>query len=348
MDVSDLQLYINKKTLYDIRSKGGENELRALYIELFTKELEKNDPSKIKFKHHKCRTPLKCDAWNKTIKVVAAFLKRNKMTHTINTLKTELGFFPHSTGFKSGKDLDKYFMLLSDLSINKEKSENSQSDLLQENKSKKSTKSNVSIEVHVSQDVAHVFQDVIHDSQDIAHVSQDVIYDSQDVSHVFQDVAHVSQDVTHVSQDVAHVFQDVAHDSDSIHEVKQLKAPKLTLIHTFDSGDVSSFNDDTLPFFSSNDSNKGIRESEEVLVNTVETIPSLEIKEDKEPTFDAIISFIEDGSPTVSIDICDIATVFRSPPKAKNYERPSLNYPTKKYADGSKITGKKNLYRFLD
>ena len=105
----DFQIFLNKKTVFDIREKGGENVLHAIFLENLSKEFYLQDKNKNKLISSVKQKEFDGYTWHKSLKVSLAVLKRYKMFHTISTIESEFGLLPHRTGFRNGKQLDKYF-----------------------------------------------------------------------------------------------------------------------------------------------------------------------------------------------------------------------------------------------
>ena len=105
----DSQVFLNKKTVFDIREKGGENVLHAIFLENLSKEFYSQDKNKNSLISSLKQSEFDVYTWYKALRVSLAVLKRYKMFHTISTIESEFGLLPHRTGFRNGKQLDKYF-----------------------------------------------------------------------------------------------------------------------------------------------------------------------------------------------------------------------------------------------
>lgn len=104
----DAQLYLNRRVEYELKRVGCENNLKSRYLKDVSKII--NEPENQKCKNLKSGVVMyKIESWDKAFKTVIAFLKRYKMTNTLEAISSEFVYVPIKTGFKFASDLEAFF-----------------------------------------------------------------------------------------------------------------------------------------------------------------------------------------------------------------------------------------------
>ena len=111
-DESDLQVYLRSATMIAMSRIGISNVINSRYIAGVGKIATSNNNPLFSHIQPKLSKNKNSVAWNQTLKVVLAFLKRYKMTETIGIIRYEDRDYPKETGFTHSKELENYFHML--------------------------------------------------------------------------------------------------------------------------------------------------------------------------------------------------------------------------------------------
>ena len=371
----DAQLYLNRKTVYDIRRKGGENVLHAMFLNYLIKEYSQTKEEQNFLLSIKKHDEFSNYIWDKSLRVCLALLKRNKMYNTINTIESEFGKLPRKTGFRNGKQLDCFFHEIiyerpkkSPKKHHKHhhhtptKERNSSIISSQDKKTTKEGKNENEQENHFTKEQKVELEELqsflitdspirTNEATIIDTITQTQTEDKQNTTsyvHVFHEMISSSgskesgnslSKPPKLSQEIPILNEDDLQELEGNDEEIQIIEPeplKTTrrkkkvrikkksqrktktnkeaqqipvLSSTFDSGDASLMNEDNMMLF---DSDSEVRKSNEVTINTIETLSSIQEPNDESlHTFDALQNFIDDGEPSLSIDTGDGSPVFR-------------------------------------
>lgn len=100
---------LNEETQQEIEKAGATNFLQAEFYHKFAEHAIGSDDPLLSRVQPNPNIDMNNEAWREALCVTLAYLKRYKMTESIETLRTEFPDTPAKSGFQRKQDLESFF-----------------------------------------------------------------------------------------------------------------------------------------------------------------------------------------------------------------------------------------------
>ena len=110
---------LDEETVQVVAQAGGPNYIQSEYFNLICKAVL-NDPENEKLKELQPNLSIpNSDYYTRAVKLVLAYLLRNRMTHTVSCIRHEFKECPKNTGYDKASQVDQHFRELIGISTSR-------------------------------------------------------------------------------------------------------------------------------------------------------------------------------------------------------------------------------------